>query len=228
VQLDDGGKLLPPPPVPKRKIAFFGDSVTSGMGNEAPYNSDDNLSLQKNHYLSYAAMSARILDAGFHTVSQSGIGFIVSWFGFIMADFYDQVRATGNNTSRWHLTLWQPDVVVNLGQNDRWLIDNERRLQPHPRPTQIIQAYVKFIHSLRSVYPDAQFLCVLGSMNITANNRWPDYLTRAIAHIKTDDPMAKIGSLLLPYSGYDKYPRVAQHQKNARLLAAKVRHMMNW
>ncbi|MFQ3198917.1 MAG: hypothetical protein ACJAUL_002811 [Paraglaciecola sp.] len=85
------------------------------MGNEAPYNGDDNLSSQKNHYLFYAPMIARILDAEFHTVSQSGIGFMIRWFDFIMADFYDQMAATGNNASRWDFTLWQPDVVVNLG-----------------------------------------------------------------------------------------------------------------
>jgi lysophospholipase L1-like esterase len=229
VQLEHSRALLPPPPVPKRKIAFFGDSVTSGMGNEAPYNSDDNLSSQKNHYLSYAPVTARMLDAEFHTVSQSGIGFMISWFDFIMADFYDQMTATGNNASRWDFTLWQPDVVVvNLGQNDSWLIDNEQRLKPHPQPAQIIQAYVNFIDSLRDVYPHAQFLCVLGSMDITANNRWPDYLTRAIAHIEADDPTVKIDSLLLPYSGYEQHPRVAQHQKNAQLLAAKIRQLMSW
>jgi len=93
------------------------------------------------------------------------------------------------------------------------LIDNEQRLKPHPKPTQIIQAYVNFIHSLRDVYPHAQFLCVLGSMDITANNRWPDYLSRAITRIELDAPRVKIDRLLLPYSGYDQHPRVAQHQK---------------
>lgn len=229
VQLEYGGELLPPPPVPKRKIAFFGDSVTSGMGNEAPINTDDNLSSQKNHYLSFAPMTARMLDAEFHTVSQSGIGFMISWFDFIMADFYDQMTATGNNDSQWDFTLWQPDVVVvNLGQNDSWLIDREQRLQPHPQPGQIVEAYINFIHSLRDVYPHAQFICVMGSMDITANSRWPDHLSRAIVRIKADDPTAKIDSLIFPYSGYDEHPRVAQHHKNAQLLAAKIRQLMSW
>lgn len=229
VQLQKGQELLPLPPKPNRKIAFFGDSITSGMGIEAPYNGDDNLSLQKNHYLSYAAITARLVDAQFHTVAQSGIGFMISWFDFIMPDFYDQLTATGDNSTQWDFKQWQPDVVVvNLGQNDSWLIDRERRLQPDPQPAQIIQAYVNFIHSLLIVYPDAQFICVLGSMDITANDKWPDYITRAIAQIKAEDPKVRIDHLFFPYTGYDKHPRVAQQHQNAQLLAKKIRELLAW
>ncbi len=36
VELADGGELLAPPPRKARRIEFFGDSITSGMGNESP------------------------------------------------------------------------------------------------------------------------------------------------------------------------------------------------
>jgi hypothetical protein len=41
LELADGGKLLPPPPRKTRRIEFFGDSITSGMGNESPDDGPD-------------------------------------------------------------------------------------------------------------------------------------------------------------------------------------------
>jgi hypothetical protein len=117
--LDQDQVLSQPPARSTRRIEFFGDSITSGMGNEAPEDGEDDDLADKNHYLSYAAITARALDAEHHTISQSGIGIMVSWFDFIMPQFYDQLNAVGNNDSRWEFSQWTPDVVViNLFQND--------------------------------------------------------------------------------------------------------------
>lgn len=227
--LDDGAGLAAPPPRPRRRIEFFGDSVTSGMGNEAPDAGSDEHGKDKNIERSYAGIAARQLGAEAHFTSQSGIGVMVSWFPFTMPDFYDQLDAVGDNDSRWDFGRWTPDVVVvNLMQNDSWLIDRERKLQPIPGDAERIAAYGAFIARLRAVYPKAYIVCALGSMDATRpGSPWPGYVTAAVNRLRAAGDR-RIDTLFFPFTGYEKHPRVAQHQANADLLSDFVRKRMGW
>jgi hypothetical protein len=46
------------------------------------------------------SIAARALNAEIHTISQSGIGVMISWFDFIRPQFYDQQSALGNKDSQ--------------------------------------------------------------------------------------------------------------------------------
>lgn len=226
--LADDQRLEAPARRPSRKIEFFGDSITSGAGNEAPLgDKDDNLA-EKNHFLTYAAITARALSAEHHTTSQSGIGIMVSWFDFTMPDFYDQLNAVGNNDSRWDFSQWTPDVVViNLFQNDSWLVD--KRLSPVPSTEARIQAYIDFVNRIRRVYPEATLICALGSMDATQQGSpWPGYVEQAVERIKKSSDDQKIHTFFFPFTGYAKHPRVIHHQENARLLTEFIRNTMQW
>ena len=154
--LAEGENLLSPDPRPSRKIEFFGDSITSGLGIEAPDDAADDLGQHKNNFLTYGALAARQLQAEMHVTSQSGIGLMTSWFDFTMPEFYDQLSALGNNDSKWDFSAWTPHVVViNLLQNDKWLIDGLHKLKPDPSEAQRVEAYVGFVRSIRGKYPDA-------------------------------------------------------------------------
>jgi hypothetical protein len=227
--LADGGKLLPPPPRKQRRIEFFGDSITSGMGNESPDDGPDHLLKDKNNYLSYASITARALDAEAHITSQSGIGVMISWFPFTMPDFYDQLSAVGNNDSKWDFTSWTPDVVVvNLFQNDRWLIDREKRLSPMPDDAQRIAAYRTFVHKIRALYPRAYIVCALGSMDaVQAGSKWPGYVRTAVDQMR-DAGDQRIDTIVFPWNGFGGHPRVKQHQANAALLTDFIRKKTGW
>ena len=230
VLLADGAKLLTPPKRPKHRIEFFGDSITSGMGNESPDDGVDNREKDKNNFMSYDAITARDLQAELHVTSQSGIGIFVSWFDFIMPQFYDQLSAVGNNDTHWDFSQWTPDVVViNLFQNDKWLIDREKRLVPSPTEEQRIQGYIDFVKTIRSKYPKAYFICALGSMDATqAGSLWPGYITAAVAKIKQENPKEKIDTLFFEFTGFYGHPRVKQHQANAAKLTALIKAKMGW
>lgn len=229
VVLDDGANLLPPPKRPARRIEIYGDSITSGMGNEAADNGADHLLTEKNNYWAYGAITARNLNAELHTISQSGIGIMISWFPFTMPQFFDQLSAVGNNDSRWDFSRWTPDVVViNLLQNDSWLIDREKRLQPAPTDNERVQAYADFVRSVRAKYPKATIICALGSMDATANSKWPGYVTTAVARIKKEDKDENLDTIFFDYTGYDAHPRVAQHKANAEKLTAFIKQKMHW
>ena len=229
LELDDKAVLQAPPARPGRRIEFFGDSITSGMGNEAPDDGEDHHGKDKNNYRSYAAIAARQLGAEAHFTSQGGIGIMISWFPFTMPDFYDQLSAVGDNDSRWDFSRWTPDVVVvNLMQNDSWLIGRDHKLQPEPDEAQRIAAYQAFVARVRSLYPKAYIVCALGSMDATrAGSPWPGYVKTAVGNLQAAGDR-RIDTLFFPFTGYGKHPRVAQHQANADMLTTFVRQRMGW
>ncbi|WP_416308369.1 SGNH/GDSL hydrolase family protein [Neptunicella sp. SCSIO 80796] len=228
--LAEGQKLLPPPMQLPHKIEIYGDSITSGMGNEGAYNgADDNLS-EKNNYLAYGSIAARQLDAELHTISQSGIGIMVSWFPFIMPQFYDQLSAVGNNDSQWDFSQWTPDVVlINLFQNDSWLVEREGRMAVVPDEQQRVEAYIDFVRSIRQKYPEAEIICALGSMDATRKGSdWPDYLRQAVETMRDKFDDQKLSTLFFDFNGYGQHPRVAQHQANADKLTHFIQQKMHW
>ena len=228
LRLADNASLLPPHARLKRRMEIYGDSITSGMGNEGADNGADHLSSEKNNYLAYGAFAARELNAELHTISQSGIGVMISWFDFIMPQFYDQVNAVGNNDSRWDFSQWTPDVVViNLMQNDSWLIDREKRLQPIPSDDERVAHYQNFVSTIRSKYPQAQIICALGSMDATNTEKWPNYVRQAVANLQAKGD-SKIDSLFFEFNGYGQHPRVAQHKANGHKLAQFIKQKMAW
>lgn len=229
IRIDDEARLLAPPTKPTRRIEIYGDSISSGMGNVAPYNAGDSLPRDKNHYVSYGAIAARALDAELHTISQSGIGIMVSWFNFIMPQFYDQLSAVGNNDSQWDFSTWTPQVVViNLMQNDSWLVPDPKRISPKPTESQIIAAYQVFVSTIRAKYPNAQIICALGSMDATkAGSPWPGYVKSAVANL-TNQGDDKLSTLVFPFNGYGQHPRVNQHLSNAALLTQAIKQVTGW
>lgn len=228
--LADGAQMLTPPPRKTRRIEFFGDSISSGMGNESPADGPDHLVKDKNSFLSYASITARALDAELHLISQSGIGVMVSWFPFTMPDFYDQLNAVGNNDTVWDFKQWTPDVVViNLLQNDSWLIDREKRLLPAPDDAGRVQAYRRFVETVRAKYPQAYIICALGSMDaVRPGSKWPGYVRTAVEQMQKENQDRRIDTLVLPYTGFNGHPRVPQHRDNAALLTALIREKMGW
>lgn len=229
LELADGAALLPPPARKQRRIEFFGDSITTGMGNESPDNGPDDRLRDKNNFMSYSSITARALNAEAHIISQSGIGVMVSWFPFTMPDFYDQLSAVGNNDSKWDFKSWTPDVVVvNLFQNDSWLIDREKRLSPMPNDAQRIEAYRVLVQKIRALYPKAYIVCALGSMDaVREGSKWPGYVRSAVDQMRQSGDQ-RIDTIVFPWNGFGGHPRVQQHQTNAALLTDFIRKKTGW
>ncbi|UTF59546.1 GDSL-type esterase/lipase family protein [Gilvimarinus sp. DA14] len=228
VALNDEAKLLAPPALPERRIEIYGDSITSGMGVMAPLRGEDGKLADKNAFMSYGAMTARALNADYRAISQSGIGVMISWFDFTMPDFYDQLTADGDNDSQWDFSRWTPQVVVvNLMQNDSWLVED--RLDPVPSAEQRIAAYLEFLQSIHSKYPDALMVTALGSMDATAEGSpWPGYIEQATAQMRELYPQGEFATVFFPFTGYGQHPRVEHNRANAELLTDLIKQKMNW
>jgi hypothetical protein len=110
--------ILPFPVTKRRRIEFFGNSITCGYAMEDNSGHDSRYGYFENNYLSYAAITARHFNAQYYCTSKSGIGIMVSWFPIIMSEMYDRLDPT-DSLSKWDFTKYTPDIVViNLLQND--------------------------------------------------------------------------------------------------------------
>ncbi|MHC4374824.1 MAG: GDSL-type esterase/lipase family protein [Planctomycetota bacterium] len=210
-ELDDGKSLVAPPARPSRRIEYYGDSITSGH-SVASTTGDTDEGWGKDNYYTYAAVTARNLNAEYHCIALSGVGLYVDkwWYGGNMFNYYDREL----NTTTWDFSRWTPHIVViNLGQNDYWGNYSQAGAE---------QAYVDLAQILRGHYPDAHIILALGSMNATAPaSPWPTYLQNAVDELNTTYGDAKVYSLIFPYSG-NPHPTIARHADMADQLTAFI------
>tara|TARA_B100000809_G_scaffold193813_1_gene192880 strand:+ start:29863 stop:30945 length:1083 start_codon:yes stop_codon:yes gene_type:complete len=210
----------------KMFIELYGDSITVGYANEVTSGKDRSTGDVTNNYSAYGAVTARNLNAEYSCIAHSGIGIMVSWHDLIMSEEYDRFDPS-DATIRWDFTKKQPDVVViNLFQNDSWLIKMKNNNQFKKRfgtvaPTkeQLIINYVTFVKTIRSKYANAKIICMLGNMDITRQGSvWPGYVKEAVAEI--DD--VNIYSVFVPYKNSTGHPKVNEQKIIANKLTAFI------
>ena len=233
-KINDGGKILTKTAPKKRKIEFYGNSITSGYSLEDTMG-DSNKPEYFNNYLTYASITARHFDAQYSFISKSGIGVMISWFPMIMPEMYDRLDPT-DSTSKWDFSKYTPDiVVVNLLTNDLDLINNPkdgnfiaRFGTKKPDDDFIIGSYKNFISSLRKKYPNASIICTLDAWKDPESDghHWPGYITKAVALM--NDP--KIYTHFFDYKKHNKkgHPKAIDHQKMAESLISFIDGNITW
>ncbi|MBN9385245.1 MAG: hypothetical protein J0H74_31095 [Chitinophagaceae bacterium] len=229
---DDHTTLLDPLPVQQRKIEFFGNSITCGYAVEDTSGKDRGTAPYENAYISYAAITARHFNAAFNCTAKSGIGITISWFPLIMPEMYDRLDP-GNPNSKWDFSLFTPDIVViNLFQNDSWLInmpDHEqfkaRFGKTAPGSDLIINAYKNFVQQVRGKYPNAYIICMLGNMDATKSGApWPGYIQKSVDMLQDE----KIFTLFVPFKGTPGHPSRAEQETLADSLIRFIDEHIHW
>nr|MBC7611942.1 SGNH/GDSL hydrolase family protein [Pseudopedobacter sp.] len=230
-ELDKKSELLNPPALPKRKIEFYGNSITCGYAVEDKFG-DNPIGYFENNYAAYAAITARHFNAQYQCIAKSGIGIMVSWFPLIMPEMYDRLDPL-DAKSKWDFSKYTPDVVViNLLQNDSWLINNpkypefkHRFGETKPSKDFIIQSYQNFVKTIRGKHPKAHIICMLGNMDITRKDSpWPLYVQKAISGLKD----AKIYSLIVPFKESPGHPKLKEQQDLANSLIDFIDKNIKW
>lgn len=230
-ELEKNAKLLHPPALPKRKIEFYGNSITCGYAVEDKFK-DNPIGFFENSYVAYAAITARYFNAQYQLIAKSGIGVMVSWFPLIMPEMYDRLDPLDAN-SKWDFSKYTPDIVViNLLQNDSWLIKNpnhpefkHRFGETKPSEEFIIQSYQNFVKTIRVKYPKAQIICMMGNMDITKKDSlWPNYVEKAIVGLKD----SKIHTLIVPFKETPGHPKIKEQQDLANSLINFIDKNIKW
>ena len=230
--LDEGKGLAPAPVLPRRRIEFIGNSITCGYGIEsedrdAPFTYDT-----ENHYYTYAALTARALQAQHLVVARSGIGVYrnygspASGSGDCMPAMYGRTLFL-DPSERWEHSLYTPDVVcVNLGTNDVSEDKYDMKL--------LTGAYRRFVARLRDVYPKAKIVLLTGCM---LNGRQLADVKKALDTVTAERREAGDGEVyrfdMSPQTGSLGYapgwhPTMRQHRKMAVELTSYLKKLMNW
>jgi hypothetical protein len=149
-----------------------------------------------------------------------------------MPDIYDRLNPSDAN-SKWDFSKYIPDiVVVNLFQNDSWLVNLPEHEQfkarfgkQKPSEDFIITAYKNFIQSVRIKYPKAQIICALGDMDATQEgSKWPGYIQAAVSMLKDN----KIVTHFFPYKGAPGHPIIKDHETMANDLIQFIETKKYW
>ena len=216
----------------KKKMEFYGDSITCGYGNEVINGNDSGTGHFENNYLTYGAITARNFDAQFSCIATSGIGIMVSWFPTIMPDIYDLTDPHDKNT-KWDFNKYTPDVVViNLFQNDSWIVNQPKNEQfksrfgsEKPKENFIIQSYENFVKTIRTKYPKASIVCVLGNMDATKEgSKWPIYIVKAVENLNDK----KIYTHFFEYKNTSGHPKISEQKAMADSLIAFINQNIKW
>lgn len=227
-----GGQVLPTPVAKKRRIEFYGNSITCGHAIEDTTGKDSGASTFENNYFSYAALTARHYDAQYSCIAVSGIGLIAGFRKFIMPEVYD-LRNPFDSTDVWDFSKYTPDVVVvNLLQNDEAVIGNPANEQfkkrfgtTAPSDEFIVTAYKGFISKLRDHYPHASIICVLGNMGITrTGSKWPGLVERAVTALHDKN----IFTHFFKYKGTPGHPNVKEQEQMAVSLIQFIDTVVHW
>lgn len=231
-EIEEEGTILSPPLPKKRKIEFYGNSITCGYANEDFEGKDRWYGYYQNNYETYAAKTARYFNAQYYCIAKSGIGILISWFPMIMPEMYNRIDAD-DSTSVWDFSKYKPDVVViNLFQNDSWLVNKpahesfiNRFGTQAPNSTQIIEAYNSFVLSIREEYPNASIICALGNMDATKKDAvWPGYIQSAVNGLNDE----KIFTCFFPYKKSNGHPLVKDHELMANQLINFIEDNIEW
>lgn len=230
--LDKGHQLLTPPALSDRRIEFIGNSITCGYGVESTERDAPFQDETCNHYYTYAARTARNLEAEEMAVCRSGIGVYRNYNGPRTGDKINMNTEYSHtllydNSEQWDFTRYQPQVVcINLGTNDTSTTGADPKL--------LKKGYENLLRQVRQAYADAKivFLCgpMMGSDDLVLAKKTMDEVVEE-ANKRGDAKVFRFN--FTPQNGDLGYgaswhPSYWQHEQMAGELTPYLRKLMGW
>ncbi len=226
--LETDGTLLAPPSARGRRLEFIGDSITTGFGNictepHGPFRTGD-----QDGWQSYAAMTARELDADCHILAISGFAAYKSPFGGAVPPLYPYIDGLDKEPQPWDFSRFEPDaVVLALGTNDgSWMVNDISKDIPMEEKREVfIETYVAFLKEVRARHPKAKLLCTIGMLNTVSIPDVEQAVARARAGGLTDVAYLRLPEAQSYGAGH---PAVAAHREAANVLVPVLRDWLGW
>jgi hypothetical protein len=159
----------------------------------------------------------------------------ISWFPVIMPELYDRLDPTDPD-SKWDFSRFVPElVVVNLFSNDLQLIYMPEHEQfrarfgaKRPGNDFFIDAYRKFIASIRAKYPSAYIICTLDAWKDPESDghKFPGYIRAAVDQMQ--DP--RISYFFFDYKRSKPrfHPKAKDHEAMAKELINYIEQQLHW
>jgi lysophospholipase L1-like esterase len=227
------GRLLDPPPLPRRRMLFIGDSVTCAEGVDRIPGHKQGRPAGWNPRLSYGMLLARTLGAQCHLVCYGGRGLIRDWAGrrdvLQAPQLFDLALPEELAPPAWDHSAYVPDVVVvSLGTNDFNL-----GIGDFPESEEWVGAYVRFAQAIRGRYPQAHIFLTEGAIVDDAPGGRPQksvlrsYIAQTVERL-ADPRVHVLLSQHYPGDAGDAHPPAAAHAAMARDMEPIIRAAAGW
>ena len=223
-----GGALTPPPAAPARLIEIVGDSISCGYGTLGAL-ADSDCFPTESHWDTYGAVAARALGADVNTIAMSGQGAYRN-YGGDMTNTLPMVytRALTNDTTpTWDFRTQAQAVIVNLGTND---ISNGKGDPGTPFET----AYTGLLQTVRSKYPGALIVCIIGpllsgtDLSTIQGHIKASVNARVAAGDKNVEFFDKIAAQTSDKAACQYHPDPAENQIMADQLVTELQAKLGW
>lgn len=164
-------EVLPPPPLPSRRIEVYGDSVSAGEVSEAEdycgKPDPEHNGQYSNGWLSYSWQTARLLNAQLHDIAQGGIS-LQDGTGYFNAPDYLGMLSCWDKVAYnpflgpqkpWDFKRYRPHVVVvAIGQNDAHPVNFMQDDFEGEQARRWRADYKRLISLIRGQYPKAHII----------------------------------------------------------------------
>jgi lysophospholipase L1-like esterase len=172
-----GTGLVPLPAPPQRKLLFIGNSITCGYGNLDSLKENPWSNQSEDHYYTYAAISARLANAGHHSICYSGRGVFRNNTNSeqgVLPDLLSTVSPT--HSSPYDSSQYIPDaVIINLGTNDFY--------KGIPDSASFVNATIRLVQKMDNWYSDKPIFLIDGPM---LSDYYPNVPEDSIANFPSD------------------------------------------
>lgn len=218
----DGALVKTPRPFVHR-IEFVGDSITCGYGTECKTASEAFSTKTENHWLTYGAGAARLLNADAHFIAWSGKGMFHNYGNDPSAKMPELFPRTIGAEAKddWDFSSWKPEVVViNLGTND-WNggVDTTAEIESFKA------AYRAFIDKLVVYYPG---VVVYGIGNAIVGKTHTAAVQAVMDSYQSSDRRYLLFSIKSSEGQGCYHPSALTHARWADELSAAIRADLGW
>ncbi|KAL9094641.1 MAG: hypothetical protein Q9165_003201 [Trypethelium subeluteriae] len=235
---------------PTRRIEFIGDSITVGYGEAGTFPCTNTAAVEDAPD-TYGALTAGNLSADYSLVAWSGKGLLRNYVTStpdtspIMPELWTRYGALdADNTYTFPTAATPQAVVINLGTNDySYQLTNSSGATYSARPplnnVTYEQAYVKFVQTVQSHYPQADFFLtsspLLSDTFPTAADMQHTSQANAIKAAIAQLNSTKLHFVDFPPQpgtndtiGCDYHPGPFEHQAMAAILTPAIKSVLGW
>ncbi|KAH6629141.1 SGNH hydrolase-type esterase domain-containing protein [Boeremia exigua] len=229
-----------------RQIEIIGDSISVGYGLDGTNPCTNNAALTNNPK-TYGVLAANALKADYSVIAWSGKGLVRNIAtgstdtSPIMPELWTRYGANDASNSYTFPASWKPSaVVINLGTNDWSYLAYTATGQSYAaretlKAADFTAALVKFVKSIQTRYPAAQFFLLsspmLGDSFPTAADAQRTNQIKAV-----QDAVKQIGAKAQYVDwpqqgsdvGCDYHPNAATHAAEGKVLAAAIKATLKW
>ena len=196
--IDESGDITDQPPLPVRKLEFYGDSVSCGSVCEilectGSIDPSGDTAQYDNAWHSFPMITGRLLNAQVHNISQGGMA-VLNGTGYCFGPGFPGLETIYSELqymsyypeSRWNFSDYIPDaVVIALGQNDSHCEGREDNdIHDSEFRDRWKSAYKTILRDLMQKYPDSVF--ILTMTILYHNSEWDKAIDEIVSEMNSD------------------------------------------